>query len=157
MEDLSLHILDIAENALRAGAKNVDIRLVQSESQDRLVLEVTDDGEGMNEENARRSTDPFFTTKCGKRVGLGLPLLAQAAEQTGGDLKVQSVPGRGTKVTATFGLSHIDRSPVGNLEETLRCLRATHPEVCFRFEAVDLDELRRHDRSHNQQPECTGA
>jgi signal transduction histidine kinase len=143
MEDLSLHILDIAENALRAGAETVVIRLAQSKRQDRLVLEVVDDGEGMSEEDARRSLDPFFTTQHGKRVGLGLPLLAQAAEQAGGNLEVESVPGRGTRVTATFGLSHIDRAPLGNLQETLRCLRATHPEVRFRFEAVDLDELRR--------------
>ena len=143
MEDLSLHILDIAENALRAGAESVVIRLAQSKRQDRLVLEVVDDGEGMSEEDARRSLDPFFTTKCGKRVGLGLPLLAQAAEQAGGNLEVESAPGRGTRVTATFGLSHIDRAPLGNMQETLECLRATHPEVRFRYEAVDLDELRR--------------
>jgi len=143
MEDLSLHILDIAENALRAGAENVTIRLVQSKRQDRLVLEVVDDGEGMSEEEARRSLDPFFTTKGGKKVGLGLPLLAQAAEQAAGNLEVESVLGKGTRVTATFGLSHIDRTPLGNLQETLQCLRATHPEVRIRFEEVDLDELRR--------------
>jgi len=157
MEDLSLHILDIAENALRAGAKNVFIRLTQSKKDDQLVLEVTDDGEGMSEENARRSLDPFFTTKPGRRLGLGLPLLAHAAEQAGGKIEVQSVLGRGTKVMAIFGLNHIDRVPLGNIEKTLECLRATHPEVCFRFEGVDLDELRRHDTSHNQQPEHRSA
>ena len=139
MEDISLHILDIVENALRAGAENVVIRLAQSEKQDRLVLEVTDDGEGMTEEETRRSLDPFFTTKQGKRVGLGLPLLAQAAEETGGRLEVQSTAGHGTKVIATFGLSHIDRKPLGNMEETLHCLQATQPEVCFRFESVETD------------------
>jgi len=139
MEDISLHILDIAENALRAGAKNVFIRLAQSKRDDRLVLEVTDDGEGMNDEARKRSVDPFYTTKRGKRVGLGLPLLAQAAEEAGGELEVQSAPGKGTKVIATLGLSHIDRKPLGNIEETLQCLRATHPEVCFRFESVETD------------------
>ena len=139
MEDISLHILDIAENALRAGAKNVFIRLAQSKRDDRLVLEVTDDGEGMNEEARKRSVDPFYTTKRGKRVGLGLSLLAQAAEEAGGELEVQSAPGKGTKVIATLGLNHIDRKPLGNIEETLRCLRATHPEVCFRFESVQTD------------------
>jgi len=139
MEDVSLHILDIVENALRAGANNVIIRLAQSKREDRLVLEVTDDGEGMNEETMSRSVDPFFTTKLSKRVGLGLPLLAQAAEEAGGKLEVQSAPGKGTRVIATFGLSHIDRRPLGNMEETLRCLKATHPEVCFRFESVETD------------------
>jgi len=139
MEDVSLHILDIVENALRAGAKNVVIRLAQCTREDRLVLEVADDGEGMNEETMKRSLDPFFTTKQGKRVGLGLPLLAQAAEEAGGKLEVQSAPGQGTKVIATFRLSHIDRKPLGDIEETLRCLKATHPEVCFRFESVETD------------------
>ena len=134
-----MHILDIAENALRAGAKNVSIRLAENKRDDRLVLEVTDDGEGMDQETMERSRDPFFTTKQGKRVGLGLPFLAQAAEEAGGKLEVESAPGRGTKVIATFGLSHIDRKPLGNLEETLRCLKATHPEVCFRFESVETD------------------
>jgi len=137
MEDVSLHMLDIAENALRAGAKNIFIRLSVGKREDRLVLEVTDDGEGMNDETRRRSLDPFFTTKRGRRVGLGLPLLAQAAEEAGGTLEVQSSPGKGTKVIATFGLSHIDRRPLGDIEQTLQCLKATHPEVCFRFESVE--------------------
>jgi signal transduction histidine kinase len=139
MEDVSLHVLDIVENALRAGAKNIVIRLSVGKREDRLVLEVTDDGEGMNDEIRRRSLDPFFTTKRGKRVGLGLPLLAQAAEEAGGTLEVQSAPGKGTKVMAIFGLSHIDRKPLGNIEQTLHCLEATHPEVCFRFENVETD------------------
>lgn len=139
MEDISLHILDIVENALRAGAKNVFIRLAEGKRDDRLVLEVTDDGEGMNDETRKRSVQPFYTTKPGKRIGLGLSLLAQAAEEAGGKLEVQSAPGKGTKVSATFGLSHIDRKPLGNIEETLQCLRATHPDVCFRFESVETD------------------
>ena len=139
MEDVSLHVLDIVENALRAGAHNVSIRLTQDKSQDRLVLEVTDDGEGMSEEVMKRAADPFFTTKQGKKVGLGLPFLAQAAEEAGGKLEVQSAPGKGTKVIATFSLSHIDRKPLGNMQETLQCLKATHPEVCFRYEGVETD------------------
>jgi signal transduction histidine kinase len=139
MEDVSLHVLDIVENALRAGAKNVLVRLAQEKDANRLVLEVTDDGAGMNEETRRKSLDPFFTTQRGKRVGLGLPFLAQAAEEAGGKLEVRSAPGKGTTVRATFELSHIDRKPLGNLEETMRCLRATHPEVCFHLERVETD------------------
>ncbi len=139
MEDVSLHILDIVENALRAGAKNVVIRMAQGKREDRLVLEVTDDGEGMDEETRRRSLEPFFTTKPGKRVGLGLPLLAQAAEEAGGRVEVHSAPGKGTKVIAIFGLSHIDRRPLGNIAATLQCLKATHPDVCFSFETVETD------------------
>jgi signal transduction histidine kinase len=127
------------ENALRAGAKNVLVRLAQEKDANRLVLEVTDDGAGMNEETRSKSLDPFFTTQRGKRVGLGLPFLAQAAEEAGGKLEVRSAPGKGTTVRATFELSHIDRKPLGNLEETMRCLRATHPEVCFHLERVETD------------------
>jgi signal transduction histidine kinase len=134
VEDLSLHILDIAENAIRAKARNIEIRVMQDEKDDRLTLEITDDGEGMNEETAKRSTDPFFTTKAGKRIGLGLPFLAQSVEEAEGTLNVESAVGRGTKVTALFKLSHIDRKPLGNLDETVRCLKATHPEVDFTFE-----------------------
>lgn len=136
MEDVSLHILDIVENALRAGARHVTIRLTESQREDRLTLEVIDDGAGMDAETLGRATDPFFTTKEGKRVGLGLPLLAQAAEEAGGKLEVESAPGKGTKVTAAFRLSHIDRRPLGNIDETMRCLEATHPEVCLRLERV---------------------
>jgi len=139
MEDVSLHILDIVENALRAGARSVLVRLTEGKREDRLILEVIDDGEGMDEETKRRALDPFFTTKGGKRVGLGLPFLAQAAEEAGGRLEVKSAPGKGTTVIATFGLSHIDRKPLGNIEETLYCLKATHPDVCFRFESVETD------------------
>ncbi len=139
MEDVSLHILDIVENALRAGAKHIVIRLAQRKQADRLVLEVIDDGKGMNEETKRRSLDPFFTTKQGKRVGLGLPLLAQAAEEAGGTLEVESAPGQGTRVIATFGLSHIDRKPLGDIKKTLHCLETTHPQVCFRLETIETD------------------
>lgn len=139
MEDVSLHILDIVENALRARAKHIVIRLAQRKQADRLVLEVIDDGKGMDEETKRRSVDPFFTTKQGRRIGLGLPLLAQAAEEAGGTLEVESAPGQGTRVIATFGLSHIDRRPLGDIKKTLYCLEATHPEVCFRFETIETD------------------
>lgn len=139
MEDLSLHILDIVENSLRANAKNIEVRLIQNEDKNQLILEVTDDGEGMNEETVRQSLDPFFTTKTGKKVGLGLPLLGQAAEEADGKLEVESMEGRGTKVVVTFKLSHIDRKPIGNLDETIKCLKATHPEVnfCFEYEGIN--------------------
>lgn len=133
MEDLSLHILDIVENSLRANAKHIGIRLVQNKKKDELTLEVEDDGDGMSEETRRRSTHPFFTTKNGKKVGLGLPLLAQSAEEAGGTLEIESARGKGTTVVAVFRLSHIDRKPLGNLEETMRCLKMTHPEVNFHF------------------------
>jgi signal transduction histidine kinase len=139
MEDLSLHILDIVENSLRAKARNVMIRLTESKASDTLVLEVIDDGEGMDDEAVRLSLDPFYTTKTGKKVGLGLPFLAQSAEEAEGSLQVESTIGEGTRITAIFKLSHIDRKPLGNLEETLRTLEATHPETGFSFEHLMTD------------------
>ncbi len=139
MEDLSLHILDIVENSLRAKARHVMIRLTESKARDTLVLEVIDDGEGMDEAAVRRSLDPFYTTKTGKKVGLGLPFLAQSAEEAEGSLQVESTIGKGTRVTAIFKLSHIDRKPLGNLDETMRTLEATHPDVGFSFEHLMTD------------------
>jgi C4-dicarboxylate-specific signal transduction histidine kinase len=141
MEDLSLHILDIVENSLRAKATTIVIRLTENMRSDTLVLEVIDDGEGMDEEGLRRSLDPFYTTKSGKRVGLGLPFLAQSAEEAEGSLKVESAIGEGTRVKAMFRRSHIDRKPLGDLKETVRTLKATHPEVSFSFEHLTMDDL----------------
>jgi signal transduction histidine kinase len=139
MEDLSLHILDIVENSLRAKATSVVIRLTENPTSDTLVLEIIDDGEGMDEEAVHSSLDPFYTTKSGKKVGLGLPFLAQSAEEAGGSMRVESAIGEGTRIMATFTRSHIDRKPLGNLEETLRTLKATHPEVRFSFEHLMTD------------------
>jgi signal transduction histidine kinase len=139
VEDLSLHILDIVENSLRANAKNIHIRLTQSTEKDLLIVEVADDGEGMDEETLKQAVNPFFTTKEGKRVGLGLPFLSQSAEEANGKLEIKSARGKGTRVTATFKLSHIDRKPLGNLQETVKCLKATHPDLNLSFEYVNTN------------------
>jgi signal transduction histidine kinase len=139
VEDLSLHILDIVENSLRANAKNIQIKLTESKEKDLLIVEVADDGQGMDEETLRQAVDPFFTTKEGKRIGLGLPFLSQSAEEAGGKLEIESTRGKGTKVIATFKLSHIDRKPLGNLQETVKCLKSTHPDVNLSFEYVNTN------------------
>ncbi len=136
MEDLSLHVLDIVENSLKANARNIEIKLIEDNEKDLLILEIKDDGEGMDKETKRQAILPFFTTKEGKRIGLGLSLLAQSAEESGGNLKIESGVKKGTKITATFGLTHVDRRPRGNLDETIRCLKTTHPEINFSFEYV---------------------
>jgi hypothetical protein len=133
MEDLSLHILDIAENSIEAKARRVSIRVEELVSKDRLVLENADDGRGMSPEEVSRALDPFFTTKKAKRIGLGLPLLAQAARAAGGKATVRSHRDGGTKVRATFRLSHIDLQPLGDVAETLAVLMVAHPEVHFRY------------------------
>ena len=151
MMELSLHILDIAENSVRAEAHRVDIAITEDQHTDRLTLEIRDDGKGMTEDDRRRALDPFYTTKKIRRVGLGLPMLAQAAEKTGGCLEIESKPAAGTAVTVVFGLSHIDRQPLGDLPGTMVTLIMGNPDIHFvyrhcrngRVYMLDTDDIRR--------------
>lgn len=111
MQELSLNVLDIAQNSVRAGASLIEITVDEQPAADTLTITVRDDGCGMTPEQVRRVTDPFFTTRTTRRVGLGVPFLKMGAEMTGGSLSIESEPGRGTAVTAVFGLTHIDRMP----------------------------------------------
>jgi anti-sigma regulatory factor (Ser/Thr protein kinase) len=122
LEDLSLHILDIVENAVSAKAKRIDILVIEEPKEDRFVIEIKDDGIGMDEAVSRKAIDPFFTTRTSRRVGLGLSLMAQAARDAGGMLRIESELGIGTKVTATFQYHHIDRKPLGSMIETMTTL-----------------------------------
>lgn len=133
MYDLSLHILDIVENSIDAHASKIDISILEDKREDMLEVEIKDDGRGINSDDMKKVLDPFFTTKAGKSIGLGLPLLAQAARESDGDLKISSGVNKGTKIKASFRLSHIDRKPLGNMEETIRVLTAAHPEVEFNY------------------------
>jgi len=119
MQEISLHVLDLVQNAVEAGADRVDIEIVEDGPGDRLTVAVADNGRGMAPEMAARLTDPFYTTRQTRRVGLGVPLLAQAARATGGKVTVTSAPGRGTRVEAGFGLSHLDRPPLGDMAATV--------------------------------------
>jgi anti-sigma regulatory factor (Ser/Thr protein kinase) len=132
MEDLSLHILDIVENAVAAGATRVFIAVNENARRDLLSLRVSDNGRGMTPEERRRALDPFYTTGR-KKTGLGLPLLAQTIEQSGGRLHLESAPGRGTQVTARFRLGHVDRPPLTKVTETMMTLIFGHPETGFRY------------------------
>jgi anti-sigma regulatory factor (Ser/Thr protein kinase) len=138
MEDLSLHILDIAENATTAGATLVEIFIRQDSGANLLSIVIRDNGEGMDRRLLEGARDPFVTTRENRRVGLGLPLLAQAAEEAGGDFSVNSEPGRGTEVKTTFEAGHIDRKPLGDMGSTLLTLIIGNPEVDFLYES-DLD------------------
>ncbi len=129
MEDLSLHILDIVENAIAARAKRIEILVVEEPREDRLTIEIRDDGIGMDEEASQKAVDPFFTTRSSRRVGLGLSLLAQAAEEARGTLRIESNLGKGTKVVATFQYHHIDRKPLGSMVETMMTLLLGNPEL----------------------------
>lgn len=140
MEDLSLHILDVVENSIAAGAHTVGISITEDTLNDLLTVEIVDDGAGIDEKTLKRVLDPFYTTRKTRKIGLGLPLLAQAAEETGGKVTVESEPGERTKVTATFGHSHIDRKPLGNIIETLKVLIAGNPGIDFVFDYIKDDE-----------------
>jgi K+-sensing histidine kinase KdpD len=134
MEDLSLHILDIAENSISASAKRIEIRIDEDEGKDLLTIEIKDDGNGMDEETLQKVLDPFFTTRTTRRVGLGLSLLAQATRESDGTIELDSRPGEGTTIKASFRYSHLDRKPMGDIDETLRTLVVGHPGVDFLYE-----------------------
>ena len=131
MRELSLNILDIAQNSITAGATLIAIRVAEDTAADRLTIAVQDDGKGMTAEQVARVMDPFYTTRATRKVGMGIPLFRMAAQQTGGDLSIDSTPGAGTTVTATFGLSHIDRMPLGDMTDTMVTLIRLNPHLDF--------------------------
>jgi hypothetical protein len=131
MLELAAHILDIAENSVRAGAELIEIDIDEDTTKDSLSIEIIDDGQGMKPEEMKKALDPFYTTKTVRRVGLGIPLLAAAAQRSGGDLKLESKEGQGTIIKATFGLSHVDRQPMGDIVSTLIILIAGNSSVDF--------------------------
>lgn len=133
MEDLSLHILDIAENALKANASRVEIHVIEDLERDRLQIQIIDDGSGMDEALAQKAADPFVTTRTERRVGLGLSLLAEAARMAGGELHIHSAPGKGTLIEADFVYSHIDRKPLGDMVRTMMVLIVGNPQVDFGY------------------------
>ena len=141
MRDLSLHILDIAENSIRAGAKRIEISLAEDLASDLLSLEIRDDGTGMDEQTRRSAAHPFFTSKANRRIGLGLALLEQAAQEADGRFEIASEPGKGTRITATFRFSHPDRKPIGDIAATLEAMVSGNPGVDFRYERRQGSEL----------------
>ena len=134
MPDLAMHILDIMENSTRAEAKNISIEIVEDSTKNELSISIIDDGKGMTEDEVKRSLDPFYTTKKERsKVGLGLPLLKETVEQAGGCLVVTSAPCKGTEVRARMVLDHIDKPPLGDINQMLRIIIATNPGVVFDF------------------------
>ena len=122
MTEISLNVLDVSENSTRAGASLVTIL---------VTADTVHDSCGMTEEQVAHVTDPFFTTRTTRKVGLGIPFFKYAAESTGGSFHIESEPGKGTTVTAVFGLSHIDRMPLGDMNLTIHNLIVYHPDTDF--------------------------
>jgi len=133
MENISLHILDIVENSIRARAKMVSISIEEDDAGDLLTIKIEDDGHGMDEEMLCKVLDPFATTRTTRRVGLGLSLLAESARQTGGELTIRSSVGQGTIVKALFHSRNIDMKPLGDMINTLMTLVIGNPQVEFLY------------------------
>jgi hypothetical protein len=133
MKEISLHLLDIAENSAAAESKNISIHVHEDLFHDRLIACVIDDGRGMDAATAQQVQDPFYTTRTTRNVGLGIPLLKLAAEMAEGSFSLQSDPGKGTWVEAEFRHSHIDRMPLGDLQSTFLTLLIAHPEIDWTF------------------------
>lgn len=131
MKDLSMHILDIVENSVKAGATEVVVDL--NHHDDALDMTIRDNGCGMDSETVKKVFDSYFTSRTTRKVGLGLPFLKMNAEQTGGTVRVESEPGKGTVVTATFVITHIDCVPQGDIAATLALLITGHPDINFRI------------------------
>ena len=134
MREISLHILDIAQNSIAASASTIIIRAEADEKSDRLIITIEDNGCGMSPKLLANVTDPFVTTRTTRNVGLGIPMLMAAAELCGGGVDIESAPGNGTKIKAVFGLSHIDREPYGDITSTIISLIVPNPEISFRYE-----------------------
>ena len=134
MKELSLNILDITENSVKAGATLTEINII--ESGDTFTLTIKDNGCGMSEEILQTVENPFYTTRTTRKVGLGIPLLKMAAELTGGNVQITSSTDQvnhGTTVTAHFFKNHLDFTPLGNIKETMVTLIQGHPDIDFLF------------------------
>ncbi len=139
MEDISLHILDIAENSVAAGATIIEIEIIEDTAKDSLSIKIKDNGKGIPEELVEKVLDPFYTTRKTRHVGFGLSLLAQSAKETGGDISIKSEENVGTVITASFKHSHIDRRPMGNIADTFLVLIAGNPDIDFVFTYIRDD------------------
>ncbi|MGI6084646.1 MAG: ATP-binding protein [Acetivibrionales bacterium] len=152
MKDISLHLMDIVQNSIVAEADRINISLSVQGDPEMLILEILDNGKGMDAEFLKKVTDPFKTSRTTRNVGLGIPLMRQSATMAGGDLKIQSEPGRGTKLQARFKVDHIDRIPLGDIPETVKMLIMANPNISWtiRFTSrnddyiLDTDEIRHH-------------
>ena len=133
MPEISLNILDVAENSVRAKASLIEITVSVKPKEDTLSVIIRDDGCGMTADQVKRAQDPFFTTRTTRIVGLGLPFFKQAAESTGGTFSINSEKGVGTIVKAVFILSHIDRMPLGDISSTIHTLVVFNEQIDFKY------------------------
>lgn len=133
MRELSLNVMDVAQNSVRAEADLVRITVEESDKEDRLTIVIADNGCGMTEDQVSQVIDPFFTTRTTRKVGLGVPLFKLSAEQTGGSFDIQSKVNVGTATTASYVKSHVDMTPLGDINSTVKILIQCNPQIDFVF------------------------
>ena len=131
MPEISLNILDVVQNSVTAGATLTEINITIDRKTDTLEVAISDNGSGMTPDQVEKVTDPFYTTRTTRKVGLGMPFLKMAAEMTGGSFHIESELGVGTKTKAVFGLTHIDRMPMGDVAGTMVSLIGPSPDIDF--------------------------
>ena len=134
LPEISLNILDISENSVSAQATEIKIMVCVNMQKNELTVQITDNGKGMDAETVKRVTDPFYTTRATRKVGLGIPFFKQEAECTGGTFSISSVPEKGTEIEAVFCTDSIDCMPLGNLNETVYSLIVMHPDIDFYYQ-----------------------
>ena len=131
MKDIALHILDVANNSVSAKAKLVEITIDEQTTTNSLTITIKDNGKGMSPDFLNRVTDPFTTTRTTRKIGMGIPLLKQNAEITGGSLTIESIENVGTTLKAVFALDHIDRPPLGDIAGVITILITGNPKIDF--------------------------
>lgn len=133
MKELSLHILDLVENSIQAGASKVGITIDETHLHTHIKITVTDNGRGIDPERLEDISDPFVTSRTTRRVGLGISLFKAASQRCDGEFSIQSQEGKGTTVSATFALDHLDRAPVGDMGATITNLIAGYPDIGIKY------------------------
>lgn len=133
MPEISLNILDVAQNSVRAEAKLIEISVIADTKADRLTIIIKDDGCGMSEEMVKRVIDPFYTTRTTRNIGLGIPFYKMSAENTGGSFSIESEVNVGTVVTAVYVISSIDRMPLGDMTGTIHSLIVYNTHIDFLY------------------------
>ncbi len=134
MKNIALHILDLVQNSARAKARKIMVSINEDTMNDRYLLSIEDDGEGMEEDQVLQATNPFYTSRTTRKVGLGLPLIQLNAERTGGSFNLVSTPRKGTRLEASFVLSHPDRLPLGEIDDVLVLLAVGLPHQRLIYE-----------------------
>lgn len=131
MKELSLHIMDLVQNSIRAKASKIEVSITESPESNRLTIAINDNGSGMSKEILRKVSDPFYTSRTTRQVGLGIPLFKQLVEQCNGTLSITSETGKGTSLSSEMELNHIDRQPLGDIAGIMVLLLLANPGIHF--------------------------